>query len=210
MKSIITSLTFALAVTCSPTLHAKKPEDKNLVENGTFKGSKIKPWIFVNPKSYGKTIRPKTTKSVFTISGLESKAAHYLALHQYIDLEMGATYTLTFDCKMGKESSGKIVLNVGRPRFARPLMRHDAYFHLTNKTVQLDAEWKTYEYTFTTTYKTDNDPVFKRNFDRSKESKRWREIAKNDPGIAPTHVIFYMGAIDGEASIRNVRIIENK
>lgn len=207
MKSkLILRFVLTLAIAFAPSLHAK---EKNLVKNGGFSSKNIEPWHLGITQKYGEKAPYKTQKHAIHFTDLKPLNLKYLTLSQYIEIKSGTSYQVTFDAQIAKDTEGKITMAVGRPGYARPRQKSDQYDHLKPVTFIPETEWKTFTYTFSGVYKTDNKDAKKKGTKELK--KKWKAIGTNtDPGVAPSWIIFNLGAIKGELSLRNVNIVEVK
>ena len=195
-----------LAITFTSTLQAK---EKNLVKNGNFSGSNIDPWHLGITKKYGDEAPYKTRKHAIHFTDLKPLNLKYLTLTQLIEIKKGKSYQISFDAQIAEDSEGQIKVAVGRPGFARPKQDSDGYDHLKPTTFNPETEWKTFTYTFSGVYKTNNKDVKKKGTKELK--KKWKALGTGtDPEIAPTWIIFNLGAMKGELFIRNVKIVEVK
>ncbi len=197
MKKIIVVLVsvFSLFTTSSA---------KDIVENGSFK-KELKNWELGVTKKYGQELKPTFSRDGIEFVGIDGPSPKYVTLSQYIDLKKGETYKLTFSAKANDGVDGKATVQVGRPGFARPKQNKEAYDHLKSQKIKLGSEWKTYEFTFTTIYKTDNKDATDEDFKASVAKKEWLAL-KTDPGKAPTQVCFNLGALQGDFSLKEVQI----
>ncbi|MFC4992056.1 carbohydrate binding domain-containing protein [Rubritalea tangerina] len=184
--------------------------DSNIVENGDFKSKRLKEWDIRPTKGYyTKDIEPKISKGSIQFSKLRGEYPRDLVFRQFVDLKPNTQYAVSFEAKGNVDPKNKIVFGVGRPHFACPKKDLTDYFHLKLTKLKITPEWQTFSYEFKTIYKTDNKDARKNGFNESAAKKEWAK-ATTDPGEAPTHVIFKLGDIEGDISIRNVQLVEKK
>ena len=102
-------------------------------------------------------------------------------------------------------------MGIGRPGFARPKQKSDDYDHLKPVKFVATTEWSSFSYDFTGNYKTDNAKAKKAGKKVKTLKAKWVKIgAGTDPGVAPTWIVFNLGAVEGEISLRNVKVVEVK
>ncbi len=195
-----------LAIAFTPTLQAK---EKNLVEKGDFSGRNLEPWHLGVTKKYDEEAPYKTQKHAIHFTDLKPTGLKYLTLSQYIEIKKGKSYQVSFDVKIAEGTEGKISMSVGRPGFAQPMQESDVYDHLKPLKFVPETEWKTFTYTFSGVYKTDNKDAKKKG--RKELKEKWKKIGTGtDPGVAPSWIIFNLGAMKGELFLRNVKVVEVK
>ncbi|WP_159434886.1 carbohydrate binding domain-containing protein [Rubritalea squalenifaciens] len=179
---------------------------KEIVQNGDFKSKRLEHWQVGVTKKYGQELESKVKGNAIHFENIKETSPKYVTLSQYIDLEENTEYTVSFDAKVGDKMTGKVTMAVGRPGFACPLQDKSNYNHLKPRMLkELGPEWKHFEFTFKTIYKTDNSEVFEKGFKMSKAKEKWRTYEK-DPGIAPTQIIFNLGGMGGNFSLKSVKI----
>jgi len=195
---------------------------KDIVHNGDFRSKKLEYWQLSGSKNkYGKKITPKISKHSITCSELILASPRYLILSQYVNIEKGKKYKLTFEAKIGEGTEGEAFAFLRRPTYAkvkgnRNVKRKDRGYethHIKPTQYKPTTEWKPFTIEFTGLYKTDNGDLVKRGPKQKEALKKDKEKWKNmgtDPGIAPTLLVFQLGGLKGEISIRKVSIVEVK
>ncbi|BDS05082.1 hypothetical protein NT6N_01220 [Oceaniferula spumae] len=183
--------------------------EKNLVENGDFGSKKLKSWEVGVTKKYGQDLDYDIKNKGIHFKAINGASPKYVTLSQYIEIKKGKKYRVSFEAMMGKEAKGKTTMSIGRPGFARPLKTADHYDHLSSEKFEAKTEWTKFSYEFTGTYDSDNKEAMQKDFKASKAKAVWKEKEQGSPVlVAPTWIVFNLGGIDGDFSLRNVMVVE--
>ncbi len=192
---------------------------KDIVKNGDFGSRKLEYWqLFGNENKYGKKITPKISKHSITCSGLIWASPGYLTLSQYVHIEKGKKYKLTFESKIEPGSEGEVFAFLRRPPYAKVKGKKTKgkdrlTHHIKPTQFTPTTEWTPVTIEFTGVYQTDNGDLAKRGPKQKaalkKDKAKWKNVG-TDPGIAPTLLVFQLGGIKGGVSLRKVVIVEVK
>jgi len=206
----ITTLAAASLLVISPSILQAKPtkKAKNLVHNGDFSSSKLKMWLVGVTKKYGQELDHKVTKKTIHFKEIREMSPKYVTLGQYVDIQKGKTYQVSFDTKTSPEMKGAFNFNIGRPGFARLDKKIKTYDHVKSKLAS-SKDWKTTTITFTGAYDTDNKDYAGRKVKGADEKIVWTALDKEtNSAKGPTWIVFNLGGVSGDVHIQNVVIKE--
>lgn len=189
---------------------AQAQEAKNLVSNGDFSKSKLEMWLVGVTNKYGQELEHKVTKKSIQFKEIREMSPKYVTLGQYVDIEKGKTYQVSFDTKTsaGAKSQGGLSFSIGRPGFARLDKKNKSYDHARGK-FEVSDDWKTTTVTFTGLYDTDNKDYAGRKVKGADEKSVWEAADKETQASkGPTWIVFNIGGMTGDFHLQNVVIKE--
>ena len=187
---------------------AKK--EKNLITNGEFSKYKLEMWLVGVTNAYGQELDYKVTKKTIRFKEITEMSPKYVTLGQYVEIEKGKAYEVSFDTMTSAEAKSQSGLNfnIGRPGFARINKKNKSYDHARGK-FALSTDWTTTKLTFTGVYDTDNRDYAGRKVKGIEEKKIWKALENETKEVkAPTWLVLNIGGMAGDLHIRNVVIKE--
>ena len=206
---IISILTVSALLTFSANSASAKKEKKakDLITNGDFSSSKLKMWLVGVTEKYGVDLKPKVKKKCIEFNGIVEMSPKYITLGQYVEIEKGKKYEVSFEVKTSENIKGKFSCNIGRPGYARVKKNFKGYDHIRINLSPAN-DWSKVTKTFTGLYDTDNNgQEGKKGNDKLK--KEWAEKEKGMMlSEAPTWIVFNLGGVKGDVHLRNVTLKE--
>jgi hypothetical protein len=169
-------------------------------------------WMFRATSGYVPKPRVELRGGVLSGSKCSPLTAHYLSLHQVVNIREGKRYKLTYEAKGKGGGHYRVLCGQAKGESTKR-------FHLDSKKQKLTEDWTSVEEEFVGKF--DTDATWYRKVLSSCKSNKlkngqaynretMRLVGKDEDEDEPSHstLRFQLGALEGEFALRNISLVE--